>query len=553
MSFLQITRWSRSTRVALLGAAAILIALAAFDGWGGTPAHAVSASAAASNSTLIVAEPNDMQNLDPTLSSADETTQEMLTNVYSWLVNYKVENDKGQMIGAPNSFVPSLARSMSWNHSHTVLTFNLRHNLKFADGDPIDAAAVKYTYNRVYKQAGVTAGLISMAAVKNQNSITTSGRYTVKFHMTTANGLLFGNMAQFGNSILDPAIVKDHLTKSDPYAHGWLGSHVGGTAQGPYELSSWTPGSEWILTANPNYNYGPAPKIKKIIFKVIPDPSTRYELLQSGAVDMAYGLPLKDIKAAQSNAAIKVVNEPSRQIVFLGMNSKVKPFDNVKVRQAIDYAVPYKTIIQQVLDGYGEQMTSPVPVGTPTHTDRFDVYKTNISKAKALLKQAGYASGFSATLDVSSGNEEGQETAIWVQQSLKQIGIKVTIDQLPGATYTAKLQKHQLPFFFFNNWISINNDPFYHLYWMFDSACCDYANYDNPTVKKLINKNLLSSNAASRARASVEVQKLIMHDAPWAFLYQPNWVLAMRSNVKGYVYFPADTFTRYQYLYKTGS
>ena len=88
---------------------------------------------------------------------------------------------------------------------------------------------------------------------------------------------------------------------------------------------------------------------------------------------------------------------------------------------------------------------------------------------------------------------------------------------------------------------------------MFDSSCCDYANYDNPTVQKLINKNLLSPNAASRDKASVKIQKLIMHDAPWAFLYQPNWVLAMRSDVKGYVYFPSDTFTRYQYLYKTSS
>jgi peptide/nickel transport system substrate-binding protein len=127
----------------------------------------------------------------------------------------------------------------------------------------------------------------------------------------------------------------------------------------------------------------------------------------------------------------------------------------------------------------------------------------------------------------------------------------VTINQLPGATYNSRLQKHQLGFFFFNNWISINNDPFYHLYWLFDSECCDYTNYDNPQVKSLIDKDLVSADQAKRNADSVKIQQMIMNDAPWTFLYQPNYVVAMRSNVKGYTYFPADTFTRYRFISKS--
>jgi peptide/nickel transport system substrate-binding protein len=416
----------------------------------------------------------------------------------------------------------------------------------------LDAKAVKYTYDRLFDQKGVTAALIGMAGVKAKSSVTIKGADTVQFHVTKANTLLLGNMAQFGNSILDPKVVEANKTSSDPFAHNWLSTHVDGTAQGPYQLQSWTSGSQWVLTANPNYR-GPQPKIKKIIFKVIPDPSTRYQLLQNGAVDIAFGLPLKDIAKAKTNPGIKIVNEPSRNIVFLGMNSKTKPFDNVKVRQAINYAVPYKTIIQNVLLGYGQRMTSPIPLGTPTHTDKFNVYTTNVAKAKQLLSQAGYPKGFSTTLQVASGNDQGRQTAIWVQQSLAQIGVKVVINQLPGATYNSRLQKHQLGFFFFNNWISINNDPFYHLYWLFDSDCCNYTNYANPQVKSLIDKDLLSADQATRTADSIKVQQMIMNDAPWSFLYQPNFVVAMRSNVKGYTYFPADTFTRYRYLYKTAS
>jgi len=503
-------------------------------------------------STLVVAVPSDIQNLDPTLSSADTVTQELLTNVYSWLINYKVVNQGDETIGAPNDFVGGLASSFSWNPAHTVVTFHLRKGLKFANGDPLDAAAVKFTYDRIFAQNGVTAALTEMAAVPNANSVTVVNPYTVEFHLTKANDLLFGNMAQFGHSILDPKVVQAHETKADPYAHNWLSTNVGGGASGPFELSSWEPGNQWVLTRNPNY-YGTPAKVSQIIFKVIPDASSRLALLESGAVDIAFDLPLKDIKPLQTNPDITVVNQPSRFVVFLGMNAKDKPFNNVKVRQAISYAVPYNTIISQVLEGYGRQLTSPIPFGTPTHTDQYFNYTTDDAKAKQLLAQAGYPHGFTTTLDVASGVDEGVETAIWVQQSLKQIGINVQIQQLPGATFTAELQKHDLSFFFFNNWISINNDPFYHLYWLFDSSCCDYTNYDNPSVTKMISENLLSTNEKARDAASLAIQKEIIDQAAWVFLYQPNFVLAMRSDVKGYVYYSSDEFTRYQYLYKTGS
>jgi peptide/nickel transport system substrate-binding protein len=539
--------WPVGVGVILIVAAAV--AATAFAGGTG---KRTAAKQNVDTKTLIVAVSSDIQNLDPTLSSADVSTQELLTNVYDWLIDYKVVNRGGVPYGSPNEFVGAIAKSFSYNKNHTVVTFHLRPGVKFANGDPLDAAAVKYTYDRIFKQAGVTAALTSMAAVKDNNAVKVINPTTVQFDLTKANTLLFGNMAQFGHSILDPKVVKPHETAKDPYAHDWLSTNIDGTAQGPFVLDSWQHGSQWVLKANPNY-YGQKPKVDKVIFKIIPNASSRLALLKSGAVDIAYDLPLKDIKALQSDSNVNVVRYPSRFVVFLGMNSKVKPLNNIKVRQAIAYAVPYKTILSQVLQGYGRQLTSPIPFGTPTHTDKYFAYDTNIDKAKQLLKEAGYPNGFDITLDVASGVDEGQETAVWVQQSLKQIGINVSIQQLPGANFASRLQKHQLGFFFFNNWISINNDPFYHLYWLFRSDCCDYTNYDNKKVWNSIDSNLLSDNASKRAAASDSVQKTIMSDSPWVFLYQPDFVLAMRKNVHGYVYYSSDRFTRYKFLSKTAS
>jgi peptide/nickel transport system substrate-binding protein len=274
-------------------------------------------------------------------------------------------------------------------------------------------------------------------------------------------------------------------------------------------------------------------------------------LLHSGAVDLTYEIASKDVPTLQQDPNIKVIRNSSRFVVFLGMNSSLKPFDNVKVRQAISYAVPYQTILNDVLHGFGRQLTSPVPFGTPSHTDQFFKYSTDLAKAKQLLAQAGYASGFTTTLTIANDVEEAKETAVWVKQSLAQIGITVNIQQMPSSSFTGLLQKHQLGFFFFNNWISINNDPFYHLYWLFRSACCDYTNYNNPTVKHLIDTWLLSTQTAARNNISVQLQSIIVNDAPWAFLYQPDWIVPMRKNVGGYAYYSSERFTRYGLLYKT--
>lgn len=500
--------------------------------------------------TLVVAVASDIQNLDPTLSSADVPTQEFLTNVYDWLIDYKVTTENGKQIGDPNQFVGALASDFAWNADKTKVTFTLRQGLKFSSGDALDGEAVKFTYDRIFDQNGVTAALTQMAAVPDKNHVKMVGANTIEFDLTKANTLLFGNMAQFGHSILDPKIVKAHETAQDPYAHDWLKAHTQGTEQGAFMLKSWEPGNQWVLVPNPNY-YGEKPKLSQVIFKVIPDASSRLAQVVSGAVDVAYDIAAKDVKSLEGNSAVQVARNPTRFNVFLGMNNKEKPFDNVKVRQAISYAVPYDTILTQVLQGYGQRMTSPIPAGTPFHTDQYNPYKTDLAKAKQLLSEAGFASGFSTVLQIASGVEEAKETAVWVQQSLGQIGVKVQIQELPGSAFTSQLQKHELGFFFFNNWISINNDPFYHLYWLYRSDCCNYTNYANPTVQKMIDDNLLSTDQAAREKAAMDCQQQILADAPMAYLYQPDKIVVMRPNVKGYIFYPADLFTRYKYLSKS--
>lgn len=512
---------------------------------GGNPALTRAQDA---NTTLIVAVPNDLQNLDPTLSSADTITQEMLTNVYEWLVDYQVVDEGGTLSGDPSNFVGGLAEKFEWSADGKTITFTLREGLKFSNGDPLTAEAVKFSYDRIYDQNGVTPFLMSMAAVPDKDHVKVVDDRTIQITVDTPNTLLLGNMAQFGHSILNPNVVKPHMTAEDPYAHEWLKSNTAGTEQGPFRLESWEPGNQWVLVRNENY-HGEPPKLERVIFKVIPDASSRLAQLQSGAVDVAYDLPKQDLKNLETDPNVQVLRFTSRSVYFLGMNFNVPPFDNVKVRQAISYAVPYDTIVNEVLQGYGKQLTSPIPEGTPYHTDEFFQYTLDYDKAKALLAEAGMPDGFETTLEIPSGIQEAKETAIWVQQSLAQIGVKVTISELPGAAFNEKNQKHELGFFF-GNWLSINNDPFYHLFWLFRSDCCNYTNYTNQAVWDSIDANTLNADEAAREQAAMDLQKTLIDEAAWIYLYQPDHVIAVRSNVKGYVYYSADNYTRFKHMYK---
>jgi peptide/nickel transport system substrate-binding protein len=357
-------------------------------------------------------------------------------------------------------------------------------------------------------------------------------------------------MAMFyGSAIMNPAIVKAHVTSSDPTAQGYFKTHT--AESGPYTLKNWNVGSGWTLEANPDF-WEPV-ATKTVQFQVIPDAQQRELLVKSGKVDLALGIPLKDVPSLRKASNLNVVSVPTREVAFAGFDVTKKPFDNKLVRQAILYAIPYQTIMQQVLHGQGVQLKSPIPAGTPDSSFSYWHYNTDYAKAKSLLAKAGHPKGFSMQLDIQTGNAIDEQTASWIQQGLQKIGISVSINKQPSAAFTAQLQAKKHPFWFSStSWISINNDPLYHLYWLFDQSCCTYGNYLNPRVQKLVNTWVNAPLNDPRRKAAVhQAQQIIVEDAPWIFLFQPPQVYVTAKNVKGLVYYPTDLFLRYQYFSKT--
>jgi peptide/nickel transport system substrate-binding protein len=198
----------------------------------------------------------------------------------------------------------------------------------------------------------------------------------------------------------------------------------------------------------------------------------------------------------------------------MGMNNKIPPFDNPKVRQALSYAVPYETIIQESLYGYAQKATSPIPVGMPTHTDEFWKYDTNLETAKTILDEAGFGDGLELELAVRQSIPWDEDAAVWIQDSLAQIGVNLTINKMPDADFFGKLNAHELPLFI-HDWYSWGNDPAYQLTFLLKcGAFTNYADYCNERVDELIDLVTWETDPAVREELMKEAQQIIVRRPP---------------------------------------
>ncbi len=539
-----------------LSAGSSLLAACGGGGGGGGAGGKAAEKAKTARDTLVVAVEGDIDTFDPAFTVGSKPAQTTIQNSFDQLTQYKqvqkkTDDGKPYQTVDTEQIVGMLAENFDEKGSSVV--FTLRDGARYHDGTPVTAKEIENGYRRVYEAEGISYFLLTMAAVSKPDMIRARGGKNVDIRMGKRNLLLMKNNTMHNTSAISIEDVKAHSTSKDPWATEYFKKHLA-TGNGPFRMTDYRPGDRIVLEAVPGY-YGGGdvpgkPKLKRVIQKIVPEATQRVLLLKRGEVDMMMIPPVKELDALEEDPSLEVLSFPNPRNFMLEMNTKIPPFDKKEVRQAVSYAVPYETIVNEVLNGYGRQLTSPIPDGTPTHTDEFFVYKQDPEKAKQLLAEAGFPNGFETTLAVASGNQEGKETAVWVQQSLAEIGVKVNIQELPGAAFTEQLQKHELGFFFFNNWISINNDPFYHLYWLFWSPCCNYTNYSNPEVHRLIEQFTLSTDQTAREQATLDAQRMIVDDAPWVFLYQPDFLLAMWSNVKGYIFYSTDRFSRYKFLYK---
>lgn len=511
-----------------------------------TPALGTATPVGTSQAVIVQAMGLDIDELDPHYFKSIPGYY-AVCNLYEMMLDYEhIEQEDGGLYPAADEagnwkFTPWIAESYSVSEDQKTITFKLRRDVTFSDGSPMTAKDVKATWDRAVTGKGYANIVTNMMGIKSVDQIVMKDDYTIEVQLEKPNPFALKMIPINVMSVMSAKALEEHATSADPTAHEWFHRNAFGSA--PYVLKSWIPGEQWELAPNPNYWDPKRLKNGGTVVKTIPSAAERYNLLIRGDVDVAYDLQPKDLDALRQNPDIQLIQFKVPWPYYLGLNNKIPPFDNVKVRQAVSYAIPYKTIIEKVLYGFGQECKSPVAQGMPTSDFSFWHYDTDPAKTKQLLEEAG-VSGLQFDLNILQGRPQDEQIAVWIQAGLAEAGVQVRINKMPDSEWYEKFnaRQHQS---FIGEWYSWVNDPMYHLFWNFHSkAPTNATGYSNPEVDRLIDEGLYETDLAKREQMSKQAQKIIVEEAPWAILYQINYTIAVRKNIKGFNWYP-DVGTRF--------
>ena len=452
------------------------------------------------------------------------------------LVDYAPQTT-GQTSLVTSKFVPDLATS--WTKTAQGEVFTLRA-AKAPDGDVLSPADVKYTYDRyVATKDFLAAFLMKEAGINTTNPVTILGPHTVRLN---------GNITPLGSlgwqfywfSILDSKLVKQHATASDPWATKWLATHT--ASYGPYSVSYFKPGSEAILTANPNYWGGPLPYSKVTVLAIASGQSAS-ALLRSGTVQWVSWAPALDYKQLKGSKAYNSFVAPQVTQDVVELNQSYAPLSNANVRRAMSMAIDRPALLAGPYDGVGRAATTVGSWGVPAFSGiTGQYYSYNLAAAKALLQKSPYPSGFSFTLAYNPGSgssADEQSVLINLQADWQQLGINVTLDPVVDpAQFSSGQQSGAYEAYFWGEGPILADGAYDMSLYHISGGLSNYTHEKNAQVDKLTAEALATPLGAGRDRlvaTAARVWNSEMYDLPIMDTAEPY---LSAKNVCGFATYP---------------
>ncbi len=497
------------------------------------PAAPTKAAAGAGKDVLIVARSLDIRTLDP--DRQYEITSPMIVHAaYETLVTFAGTDY--------TKVVPNLAKSWTISDDGLTYTFKLRPNVKFHTGHVMTAKDVKFSFERLRNLKDNPAWLMDVV-----DHIDVVDDQTVKIVLKEPNAAFLAMLVSPNFSILDSEAVKAHggtaaadADKTDK-ATDWLNQNSAGT--GPFILKKWTRGVEVVLERNPNYWRGAA-KLSKVIVKDVRDAATQRMMIGSGDIDIAQNLDVDAIQAYKKNGG-KVVEGNTMDMIYLAMTTNPKisePLSHKEARQAVAYAIDYDGIIKDLMRGAAIRLPTIIPVGL-LGTDPNLGYPHDPAKAKALMAKAGYPNGFTVKMvypnRTFAGGLAAETLAAKIQSDLAQVGIKLKLEPREPVAHLAAYRAGKLAMTI-SPWTPDFLDPHG---WAIPFAvkggsAAKRVYYDDPKAAELAVKAGKITDPKKRAEMYLQLQKIMLDDAAFIGLIQPKVLIAVRPNVKGYVFNP---------------
>ena len=484
---------------------------------------------------LTVGVPGDIQTLDPCCTNFIRGHEAQLL-VSDPPVIHPIVEQNGALVAVADDLEPLYFES--WEESADGLTYTVkvRQGVTFDDGSEVTAETVRFWVERNLNTPGGGAWLLKNIAFITEPPEVID-EYTVQFTTNAPSPMVMQQFYMTSSVPVDPKVVEKYATEDDPWAIEHFQSNVE-NASGPYRIASWLPDQEVVFEKRENY-WGTERAYDKIIWKIIPSNAERVQLLSAGVIDVAIGLGTEDFAALAGADGVVVQRFPSKNEAYVGMGNSIAPFDNVLMRQAVSYGVDYDDILTNVYKGEAQRLFGPIPNGSAVSLGDQVGYTRDVERARELLAEAGY-DGSPVTLSIDAGKGEHQLIAVRVQSHLAEIGMDVEIEVLTAAVFAERKVGKQLQMFV-DELLAWIDDPNYQLSLSLQSGVFgNYADYNNERVDEIIRDGWAEKDPAARRAMFEEAQRIITEEAPWVFMAQPDYKIALRDNVGGFALYPNE-------------
>lgn len=458
----------------------------------------------------------DALTLDPIATSDNPSIWAQL-QLYDTLVRPTADGTKLE---------PDMALSWQASADGKSYTFHLRPDAKFSDGSPLTATDVVASLKRAASPKSQWARFfqpIAGSEVIDPHTVT----LTLKEPFTP----LINNLGLFSAAILPAAQANAAKLPEEP-----LGS-------GPFTVKQWKHGERMVLVRNPNYWDKGKPYVDEADLVVIGEDNSRVLQLESGTIDAMINVPYNQMTQLKANPALRVGSAQVFRADFVMLNTKVKPFGDQQVRQALNYAVDKQGLVQGVLFGNGQVAADAMPV-MAWHDANLKPYPFDPAKAKALLKQAGLGDGFSAKMLVPAGDAAAQQVAAALQSSLGSVGVKVALQQIDVGTQwdVTKKGDYQMSISYATSdtidpdqlfgFLAVNPEraDAYHTFWQ------------SKPLNDLYAEERRTPEGPARGQMFGKMETLLHDGAPYIFLYRPTATYAYRKGVSGFAVLPTSNW-----------
>ncbi|MFC5589770.1 ABC transporter substrate-binding protein [Sporosarcina soli] len=488
--------------------------------------------------TLVYARGADSVGLDP-INITDGESIRVTHAIFETLFEYD-ENLELQ---------PKLAESYEIADDELTWTIHLKKGIQFHDGTDFNADAVVFNFERWMDTEnpyhigdfpyypflyggfkGDPNHLIEYVKAVDESTV------EIKLKEKTAPFISYLAIPMFG--MASPEAVKTY--NENFYEHP--------VGTGPFEFESWAKNEKVVLKANENYYVEGQPYLDKLIFTVIPDNSARLNVLLAGEADIIDGMNPDDANTVEANNDLQLIKRPSFNNGFMVFNTQKEPFDNVKVRQAINMAIDKKGLVDAFYNGYADVAKNPMPPSLWGYNDEIVDYPFDPEAAKKLLAEAGYPDGFKTEIWTMSNPRpympQPMKSAEVIQANLAAIGIEAEIKSFEWATYLEKTGngEHSMAMF---GWTGVMADPDNFLYPNLSSTntekpASNRAFYVNEEFTSLLQRARVTFEQEDRIELYKKAQEIFHEDAPWVNIAHTTPPIGLASYVEGFVAHPME-------------